>query len=97
MHRALLEYFPADAQWTKPRSGVFVWVELPGLSDAGELLQHAIDTERVAFIPGHAFAVRPNWFRPQSLRLNFTQCPPDIIEEGIARLGRALSTLWPGI
>ena len=97
MHRALLDYFPVDARWTKPRSGVFFWVEIPELTDAGELMQHAIDTEQVAFIPGHAFAVRPNWFRPQSLRLNFTQCSSGVIQEGVARLGRALSTLWPGI
>jgi 2-aminoadipate transaminase len=94
MHSALLEHFPAQARWRRPENGVFFWVETPGLADAGELLRVAIEKERVAFIPGQAFCVRPHGPGPgpQSLRLNFSQCAPAIIEEGISRLGHALNS-----
>lgn len=91
MHAALLEHFPAGAHWQKPKSGVFMWVELPGGLDAGELLQHAINEEQVAFVPGGAFRVSPHWSQRQSLRLNFSHCAPPQIEEGISRLARAIA------
>ena len=91
MHAALLEHFPAHAHWQKPKSGVFMWVELPGRLDAGELLQHAIKEEQVAFVPGGAFSVNPRWSQRQSLRLNFSHCAPAQIEEGVSRLARAIA------
>jgi len=93
MHEALLEHFPAGAYWQRPKSGVFMWVELPGGLDAGELLQHAINKEQVAFVPGGAFSASPHWFQRQSLRLNFSHCPPPQIEEGVARLARSIADL----
>ena len=93
MHNALLEFFPDGARWQKPKSGVFMWVELPGTLDAAELLQHAIHREQVAFVPGGAFRATPNWSRRQSLRLNFSHCAPPQIDEGIARLARAIADL----
>ena len=93
MHAALREHFPAHASWQKPKSGVFMWVELPGRLDAGELLQHALTREQVAFVPGAAFRATTHWSQRQSLRLNFSHCAPPQIEEGVARLGRAISDL----
>ncbi|HEU4511200.1 MAG TPA: PLP-dependent aminotransferase family protein [Pyrinomonadaceae bacterium] len=92
MHDALLEHFPAAAQWQRPKSGVFMWVELPGL-DAGELVQHAIKKQQVAFVPGGAFSASGHWSQRQSLRLNFSHCGPAQIEEGISRLARAIADL----
>ena len=44
--------------------------------------------EKVAFVPGSAFyAAAP---QHQMLRLNYSNRPPELIEEGITRLGRAL-------
>lgn len=94
MHAALLEHFPAGAHWQKPKSGVFMWVELPGSLDASELLQYAIKEEQVAFVPGGAFSVNPHWSQRQSLRLNFSHCAPAQIEEGVSRLARAIADLW---
>ncbi len=70
-----------------------MWVELPGRLDAGELLQHAIKKEQVAFVPGGAFRATTHWSQPQSLRLNFSHCAPPQIEEGITRLARAIPDL----
>jgi 2-aminoadipate transaminase len=91
MHRALLEHFPVEARWQKPKSGLFMWVDLPGDVDAGELIQQAIHKEQVAFVPGRAFSANPHWSQRQSLRLNFSHCAPSQIEEGITRLARAIA------
>ena len=93
MHDALLEHFPNGAEWQRPKSGVFMWVELPGTLDAGELLQYAIKKEQVAFVPGGAFRASTHWSQRQSLRLNFSHCAPPQIEEGITRLARAIVDL----
>lgn len=89
---ALREHFPPGARWRTPTSGVFVWVELPEGSDAGELLEAAVEREEVAFIPGHAFAVDDPRHGSHCLRLNFSALPPERIREGVERLGRVLRT-----
>lgn len=89
MLTALDAHFPPEARWTRPRGGMFIWVELPGHVDTAALLDVAIAQEKVAFIPGHAFGVEPGCGR-NSLRLNFSNATPDKIEDGIARLGRVI-------
>lgn len=93
MLSALRRTFPAEARWTEPRGGMFIWVELPEAIDTAELLQAAVDQEQVAFIPGDAFAVASCRVRDdarRSLRLNFSNCTPEQIEEGIRRLASVL-------
>jgi 2-aminoadipate transaminase len=90
MLRALEEYFPADCRWAKPSSGVFIWVELPETVDTYELLKTAVETEQVAFIPGSAFYGGPSVCAPRAMRLNFSNCTPERIREGVARLARVL-------
>ncbi len=89
MLRALETHFPAEARWTKPTSGMFIWVELPEVIDTRELLQRAVDEEQVAFIPGHAFCAGSHQ-APHTMRLNFSNATPEQIEEGIERLGRVI-------
>lgn len=85
MLAALARYMPKGTRWTEPEGGMFTWVELPfGLSS--ESLFTAALAEHVAFVPGASFyADRP---RHDTLRLNYSNRPPDRIEEGMARLGR---------
>jgi 2-aminoadipate transaminase len=91
MLAALYRYFPAEAHWTEPYSGMFIWVTLPAEVDTAALLQTAIAEEQVAFIPGHAFAVPGCPVSGRNcLRLNFSNCTPEQIEDGIARLARVL-------
>ena len=92
MLAALEKHFPAGTRWRKPSAGVFVWVELPEGTDAGEVLRVAIEQEGVVFVPGHAFAADGSRTASHCMRLNFSHSTPDVIEEGIARLGRALRT-----
>lgn len=88
MLRALETHFPAKARWRKPTGGIFIWVELPPHIDAGELLKTAIEIEKVAFIPGQAFDSANRGLGKNCLRLNFSFCSPNEIEDGVARLGR---------
>ena len=87
---ALETFFPQDARWAKPSSGLFVWVELPSHLDAEKLLGVAIETEKVAFIPGSAFSLRRDVRASNCMRLNFSNCSLPHIEEGIERLGRVI-------
>jgi len=76
--------FPEGTIWTRPEGGMFVWMHLPGGLDARELLADAM-RERVAFVPGAPFYCADP--RPETLRLNFSNRPPLLIAEGMARLG----------
>ena len=87
MLAALAEYFPPEAHWTRPDGGLFLWVELPGGVRADELFRDAI-RERVAFVPGAPFFAADA--RHNFMRLNFSNCRPDLIEEGVRRLGDLL-------
>jgi 2-aminoadipate transaminase len=95
---ALEQYFPAEACWTRPAGGMFIWVELPGKVDTTALLKVAVEQEKVAFIPGTAFCADQRPLAPGELcraahcmRLNFSNCTPERIEEGMARLGRVVN------
>jgi 2-aminoadipate transaminase len=89
MLSALDHYFPSEATWTRPAAGMFVWVTLPEEVDTTELLSVAVEQEKVAFIPGQAFAVAGCQAR-NCMRLNFSNCCLPDIEEGIGRLGNLL-------
>jgi 2-aminoadipate transaminase len=85
MLAALERHFPAEASWTRPRGGLFLWLTLPAGLDSTALLKAALDEERVAFVPGASFF--PKGGGERTCRLNFSYAPPDVIEEGIRRLG----------
>jgi 2-aminoadipate transaminase len=93
MIRALGENFPAESRWETPRSGFFVWVEMPDDINGVELLRVSMDKERVAFIPGSAFCSLRNICQSNCIRLNFSHSSPETIEEGVRRLARALTML----
>ncbi len=90
MAQALREHFPEAAKWLIPDQGVFFWVELPHRIDTLALLGAALEKERVAFVPGHAFSVNVSNTAANCMRLNFSHSNSDLIREGIARLGRLL-------
>lgn len=91
MLQALAGHFPASARWRAPSAGVFVWVELPPGVDSAVLLRLAVETESVAFLPGHAFAPPGDAAAARDcVRLNFSHGSPERIREGVARLGRVL-------
>lgn len=91
MMRALEEHFPPGTRWSVPGSGVFIWVELPGEADTTELFRRAVEREQVAFFPGAGFCLEENRRASRSMRMNFTNCARDQIEEGIRRLARVIA------
>ena len=93
MIAALEKYFPEDTRWSSPNSGVFVWVELGVSLDMPALLRAAVEVEKVAFIPGHAFFSGKGCFERPCMRLNYSNRGIDAIEEGVKRLGRAIESL----
>lgn len=81
------EVFPSEVRWTHPEGGMFLWGILPQGMDAAEVLKIAIQ-KKVAFVPGGSF--HPNGGGENTMRLNFSFCSPDVIREGITRLGLTL-------
>jgi 2-aminoadipate transaminase len=88
MLAALERHFPAEVRWTKPRGGLFLWITLPAGFDSMQLLREALEQEKVAFVPGTSFFPRGGGER--TCRLNFSYCRPDVIDEGIRRLGSVI-------
>ena len=85
------EHFPLGVYWTRPLGGLFLWVTLPEWMDAAELLQTAIE-HKVAFVPGAAF--HPNTASGvgrNTCRLNFSNANPEMIAEGVKRLGMVIT------
>ncbi|MEC5213263.1 2-aminoadipate transaminase [Polaromonas sp. CG_9.5] len=75
----------------QPQGGLFFWAHLTGeggkTTDAGEFAKKAIE-QGVAFVPGAPFyAANPDM---STFRLSFATADVKKIEDGIARLGKAL-------
>ena len=87
MLQAIEEHFPPEAHYTRPGGGLFVWAELERHIDTRELLLDAIQ-DKVAFVPGQGF--HPDRSGTNTMRLNFSNVPPDQLREGIRRLGHAI-------
>ena len=88
MVEALREHFPAQATWTEPEGGLFIWATLPEYIDTSDLLAKAL-REDVAFVPGQAAYVDESRGR-SSMRLNFSGVGDDEIREGVRRIGKAI-------
>ena len=88
MVAALSEHFPAEATWTNPEGGLFIWATLPDFIDTGDLLAKAL-REDVAFVPGQAAYVDGRG--RGSMRLNFSGSDDAEIEEGVRRIGKVIA------
>jgi 2-aminoadipate transaminase len=85
---ALERHFPAEANWTRPAGGLFVWATLPDYIDTTDLLAKAL-REDVAFVPGAAAYVDGRG--SHSMRLNFSGSSEEEIREGVRRIGGVVS------
>jgi len=84
MLESLEEYFPAEATWTKPGGGFYVWVNLPAEIDTKALMPKAI-VAKVAYVPGNAFYA--DGLGSWSMRLSYCHPTPERIREGVKALG----------
>jgi 2-aminoadipate transaminase len=85
---ALAEFFPPEAEWTRPAGGLFIWATLPDFIDTHDLLAKALREEQVAFVPGAAAYVDGRG--GSSMRLNFSNADADDIREGIRRIAKVV-------
>lgn len=85
MSDAIERSFPMGTRFERPDGGLFLWVELPEGIDTLALLPTAVNEHRVAYVPGAPFFV--GRARPNTVRLNFSNCQPRDIVDGIHRLG----------
>jgi 2-aminoadipate transaminase len=88
MLAALREHFPAEATWTEPEGGLFIWATLPDYIDTGDLLAKALRAD-VAFVPGQAAYIDERG--KSSMRLNFSGVSEDEIREGVRRIGKTIA------
>ena len=91
MGHALTRELGASVSFEQPQGGLFFWASLTGeggkTRDAGEFAKRAIE-QLVAFVPGAPFyAANPDM---ATFRLSFATADVGKIEEGVARLGRAV-------
>lgn len=84
---AVERYFPPDTQYQVPQGGLYLWLQLPEYGPtAAELFITSIQKD-VSFAIGNLFFT--NGQGSHHLRLNFSLLRPEIIEEGIKRIGKA--------
>jgi 2-aminoadipate transaminase len=81
---ALRAELPDGYRWTMPEGGMFLWVTAPESVNTLELLEQAVE-QKVAFVPGRDFF--PTDGGSNYLRLNFSNSTPELIREGVRRLG----------
>jgi 2-aminoadipate transaminase len=87
MLEALAEHFPAEATWTAPGGGLFVWATLPEVLDTTDLLARALQ-RNVAFVPGRGAFLDGRG--GSSMRLNFSGVSDADIREGVRRIGEVI-------
>ncbi|WP_370231856.1 PLP-dependent aminotransferase family protein [Cognatishimia sp.] len=91
MLAALAQEMPEGVNWTRPEGGMFIWITLPKGLDGKTLLEHAVKSHRVAFVPGGAFFADGSG--NNTIRLSFSLPPEDVIAAGVSRLAAAIKDL----
>jgi 2-aminoadipate transaminase len=85
---ALAEHMPEEVSWTRPQGGLFLWARTSDRINTRDFLDKAT-AAKVAYVPGFAFYPgESGGFH--SMRLNFSYCKEEVINEGIYRLGIAM-------
>ncbi|MHA8110291.1 aminotransferase-like domain-containing protein [Lactobacillaceae bacterium Melli_B4] len=87
MLQALADYFPAEAEFTHPDGGMFIWVKLPKQIDIDQLFDECIKNN-VAFVPGAPFF--PDHPEANTMRLNFSNRSVAEIKSGIEKMGNLI-------
>ncbi|SHI53891.1 aminotransferase-like domain-containing protein [Propionispora hippei] len=87
MLEAIRREFPDYVTYTEPEGGLFLWITLPAVINARDVLLSCLQ-QKVAFVPGGAFF--PNGGHENTLRLNFSNMTEARIVEGIGRMAGIL-------
>jgi 2-aminoadipate transaminase len=87
MLEALETHMPEGVSWTHPKGGLFLWATLPDCLDSRAIFNEAV-AQKVAFVPGGSF--HPLGGGSNTMRLNFSNSKPEMIQEGIERLAKVI-------
>jgi 2-aminoadipate transaminase len=87
MLQTLKKYMPKGVKWSKPRGGLFLWIELPPKMNTNDLFPKAIEN-KVAYVVGSAFHC--NGKGQNTMRINFSYPSEQQIVEGIQRLANMI-------
>ncbi len=87
MLKALEKHMPKGVKWSKPKGGLFLWIELPKKMSANDLFPKAVKN-KVAYVVGSAFHC--NGKGQNTMRINFSYSSEQQIAEGIQRLAKML-------
>ncbi|MCL1700553.1 PLP-dependent aminotransferase family protein [Lysinibacillus sp. Bpr_S20] len=87
MLNAMEEFFPAHVDYTRPEGGMFIWATMNNGASSVDVFQKAME-QKVAFVPGDPFYTSKT--DVNTMRLNYTNATPEVIREGIKRLGSIL-------
>jgi 2-aminoadipate transaminase len=104
MAKAIDDSFPAGTR-TDPTGGFFIWWQSEDKNfNAGNFMESVAIPNDILYVPGAPFYpqtgfrltkdnkdVRPSLPEHNTMRLGFSYAPPEIISEGIARLGKLLT------
>ncbi len=104
MAKAIDESFPAGAR-TDPTGGFFIWWQSQDKKfNAGEFMERIAIANDIIYVPGAPFYpqaghrltkdnkdLRKSLPEPNTMRLGFSYTTPEIISEGIERLGKLLT------
>ena len=94
MVAAIQRHIPEGVKWTQPTGGLYVWVRMPARvkTALNSKLFKAALRQKMIYVPGNlCYADDPTRRKPnREMRLSFGSASIKNVEEGIARLGRAL-------
>mmetsp|Transcript_18619 Transcript_18619/g.30201 ORF Transcript_18619/g.30201 Transcript_18619/m.30201 type:complete len:423 (-) Transcript_18619:68-1336(-) len=87
--QAFEQHLTGLARWDVPQDGMFMWLEILGLDDAGQLAEPLVE-RGVAMVPGAAF-LADSFSRPCSMfRVSFSMLTKETAMEAAERLAAAL-------
>ncbi|UCG03737.1 MAG: PLP-dependent aminotransferase family protein [Candidatus Heimdallarchaeota archaeon] len=104
MQKTIDDYFPSQGLRTNPTGGFFFWFQMEdGDFDSSKFLQNVAIPNDVLYVPGQAFypirgysisqldsELHGNRIKTNGMRLSFSFTTPQIISEGMERLGKLL-------
>lgn len=79
--------FPKEVKFTRPKGGLFTWVEVPEYIDTKVMAPQALE-KKVAYVPGGSFF--PNGGHNNCIRLNYSNMPDEKIVIGITKLAEVI-------
>ena len=91
IQEAVKKYLPGTAEVTNPEGGIFLWLDLPGKTDAMEFTRRCMD-KKVAVVPGNSFNCDEE--EPSSgVRLNYSMPTFEQIDTAMQKIGEVVKSL----